>query len=95
MLNVFIYVVRREDDPFYGFKDAMRRRDVDYIDLIFSDETYDHIRDVEYTTKRYLMFLYYKKVYNELYSRLKELLISNGDEEVFIYLADEGFWAEM
>ncbi len=91
MINIFLKVVRRDDDPFFGFKELLSKdksNKIFYISL--SEDQYDLVKKVEFSWRRYFRFLYYKKIFLFIEQKLKEILINEIPCNVF--LPDEGVW---
>jgi hypothetical protein len=96
--HIFVYVVRRPDDPFLGLKhllsqERLARQIISEVRL--PAECYEIVQRVEYTSRRFFRFIHYSTVFRQLDNVLQEALAQGGgDTWRVIYLSDEGVWAE-
>ncbi|MGA7802794.1 MAG: hypothetical protein WCC36_18500 [Gammaproteobacteria bacterium] len=98
MLHIFLYLVENLEDPFEGLKyslsDGGRAGEV-MLDIRLSPDEYQLVRRVEYSGRKYIRTLYYQKLFKNLERRIKKAVASVPREQtVFVYLSDEGVWAE-
>ncbi|MDT8384905.1 MAG: hypothetical protein RRB22_10845 [Gammaproteobacteria bacterium] len=97
--HLFLYVVSRVDDPFEGIKSSLTDDSIDchqIIDIRFNQETYSHIREIEYSSLKYIRVIFYRKIFKELDRHIGKVVSEIPDSaKVVIYLADEGVWAEL
>lgn len=93
--HIFIYVVKRSDDPFLGIKEKIINSNTTDIilDITLSDHEYELVRLVEYSWRRYVRLFFYKKIFKKI--EIKLLSKSRNSDGVLIYLSDEGVWAEV
>ncbi len=90
--HVFVYVLDRSDDPFLGIKNniAQGGDPGSIIDIKLSPDEYACIRRVEYTWRRYVRFLYYRKIFLRLKKVIGDVLRRENDN--IVYMSDEGIW---
>lgn len=90
--HIFVYVVKRRDDPFLGIKYYISRKlsDNSIVDVRLSNSDYNLINDVEYSWRRYVRFLYYRNIFVRLQQLIEQAVVAKSDN--FIYLSDEGLW---
>lgn len=95
MLHVFVDVVRSRHDHFAGLRAAIEREGLgDMVDVRFSPAEFDWIDEVEYSERRFLRMLYYRRIFRSLVDRLDAVIAAQRDgESVRVYFSDEGVWA--
>jgi len=96
--HLFVYVVDRPEDPFLGFKHLLsQHRQGRHIihEIKLPPESLKIVRQVEYSARKYVRFLYYRAVFQQLEGSLKRALRKCGPEDLsVIYFSDEGVWSE-
>lgn len=96
--HIFVYVVDRPDDPFLGLKQLLsRNRLAQHVisEVRLPAESYEIVREVEYSRRRLFRFLYYKNIFRQLEKSLQQVLDHfHKDDCCVIYLSDEAVWAE-
>jgi hypothetical protein len=96
--HIFVYVVRRPDDPFLGLKHLLSQQRLAcqiISEVRLPAECYEIVQKVEYTPRRFFRFFHYKTVFQQLENLLREALEQGGqDNWHVVYLSDEGVWAE-
>ena len=96
--HIFVYVVRRPEDPFLGLKHLLLQQR--YIRHNISEvrlppASYETVHRVEYSWRKTVRFLYYTSVFRHLENLLCEALNDcKSDNPCVIYFSDEGVWAE-
>jgi hypothetical protein len=96
MKHIFVSVVRSNNDPFAGIKNALAADAGNRIcELRFDEDGFDLIDRVEYSERRFFRFFYYPKIFSGLLARLEDALDQVGDEQAIIYFSDEGVWAAL
>jgi len=96
--HVFVYVVRRPEDPFLGLKHLLSqqrfiRHKISEVRL--PPASYETVHRVEYSWRKTVRFLYYTSVFRHLENLLCEALTDcKSDNPCVIYFSDEGVWAE-
>jgi hypothetical protein len=96
--HIFVYIVDRPEDPFLGLKNLLlQQRLAHHIisEVRLPAEGHEIVRDVEYTSRKFVRFLFYKQIFRRLDRSLQEALKQSAlDEVTVVYLSDEGVWAE-
>lgn len=96
--HVFLYVMDRKDDWAGGLRETLgndRHATHKLADIHLSRENYALVDRTEYSDRRFLRLLYYRRVFKELEALLgKTLQQAPSGSKVVIYLADETVWAE-
>ena len=94
--HIFINVIERLYNPLYKIKlDLTKSKRDEIVDIKLSKSTLEKILDIEYSGRRRFRFFYYKSVFLEIQEKLDSALIASKNNQVFIYLTDEGVWSEL
>lgn len=94
MRHVFVSVVRSNVDHFYGIKQKIIEENLgDIIEVSFSDQDFDHIKNIEYSDRRFFRLFYYPGIFRNLIERLDAALQGLGERPANVYFTDEGVWA--
>lgn len=98
MHHIFVYILNRPEDPFEGIKGILKNSNAlqhHILDVRLADSSYNLIRRVEYSARKHVRFLYYKKIFTVLKNELTMAISACGcDNPRVIYFSDEGVWAE-
>ncbi len=104
--HIFLHVVRREKDFFSGVKSMLHQyEEIEVVDIELSKELYDRIDEAEYSRsfvskstselKLFKRVLTYLPIFKSLEEQIRFAVKKRPDNRVFLYLADEGVWAEV
>ena len=96
--HLFLYLVENLEDPFEGLKHSLRTRGCSedrLADIRLAARAYSVIRKVEYSGLKYVRTFYYRDIFRELERNIRTAAQNMPvGEPIFVYLSDEGVWAE-
>ncbi|TXH71060.1 MAG: hypothetical protein E6Q83_02300 [Thiothrix sp.] len=94
-IHIFLEVVPRPTDYFKPIKQLLINKNDFFIDIKYPDNLKNLVKSIEYSKISKFRFFFYKKLFKFIDEEIHKILINNRNNICYIYMLDEGVWAEL